>query len=127
MVDDARREEMKRYQQARSAARRDRGLVSRTIWIREADLDAFRAAVSVFSDHARLIEAVTGCAPLSAIEIAEIVKRHSLPYDPEDLIFLTRVPEALSLRPGESGSIRERAEAIIARYALPVTYEDLQT
>lgn len=126
MVDDARREEMRRYQKARSAARRDRGLVSRTMWIREADLEAFRAATSVFSDHARLIEAVTGCAPLSAIEIAEIVKTHGFPYDPEDLIFLARVPEALSLRPGESGFIREKAEAIIARYALAVTYEDLQ-
>ncbi|MCE6966994.1 histidine kinase [Cereibacter sphaeroides] len=126
MVNDIRRTEMKTYQARRSADRRARGLIPRTVWIRGEDEEAFRQAVARFADHARLLEAVTGGVHLPAIEITEIIRRHALPYDPEDFIFLSRVAEAIALHPLESTRIERRARQIIAHYALPATWEDLQ-
>lgn len=126
MVSDVRRAEMKTYQMRRSADRRARGLIPRTVWIRDEDEEAFRQAVAPFADHARLLEAVTGGAHLPASEITEIIRRHALPYEPEDLIFLSRVAEAIALHPGDIPAIEQRARALIARYALPARWEDLQ-
>ena len=125
MVDEARKTEMRQYQQRRSAIRREHGLVTRTYWIWEKDSDAFRAAVTPYVDRARLIEALLGAAPLPSLELVEIVKQHGFPYDPADIVFLAELRTKIELRPLESASVKARAEKILARYDLPVTLDDL--
>jgi len=125
MVDEARKTEMRQYQQRRSAIRREHGLVTRTYWIWEKDSDAFRAAVTPYVDRARLIEALLGAAPLPSLELVEIVKQHGFPYDPADIVFLAELRTKIELRPFESASVKARAEKILARYDLPVTLDDL--
>jgi len=125
MVDEARKTEMRKYQQRRSAIRREHGLVTRTYWIWEEDSDAFRAAVTPYVDRARLIEALLGAAPLPSLELVEIVKQHGFPYDPADIVFLAELRTKIELRPFESASVKARAEKILARYDLPVTLDDL--
>ena len=122
---DGRNEELKLYQRQRAARRRARGLVPRTIWIREADEDQFHDRVEELVDHARLIEAATGGPALSAVEIAEIITRHELPYDPADLVFLSRVRESIILEPSRRDAIALRAQGILDRYRLPVSLEEL--
>lgn len=124
-LENGRNEELKLYQRQRATKRRARGLVSRTIWIRQVDEDQFRERVAALVDHARLIEAVTGGPELSAVEIAEIVARHELPYDPADLVFLSRVREAIILEPSGRDAIGLRAQGILDRYHLPVTIKEL--
>lgn len=125
MVDEARKVEMREYQRERSAIRRARGLVTRTFWIWEEDSDAFRSAVSPYVDRARLIEALLGTAPLPALELINIIKRHEFPYDPEDIVFLADMRTRLALRPEESASAIEQAREILARSDLPIRLEDL--
>jgi len=124
-LQDNRNEALKLYQRQRAAKRRARGLVSRTIWIRQVDEDRFREQVEALVDHARLIEAVTGGPELSAVEISEIVTRHELPYDPADLVFLSRIREAIVLEPSKSDAIAIRAQCILDRYRLPVSLDEL--
>jgi hypothetical protein len=125
MVDEARKTEMRQYQQRRSAIRREHGLVTRTYWIWEKDSDAFRAAVTPYVDRARLIEALLGAAPLPSLELVEIVKQHGFPYDPADIVFLAELRTKIELRPLEGASVKARAEKILAQYDLPVTLDDL--
>ena len=125
MVDEARRAEMRQYQQQRSAVRREHQLVTRTFWIWEADSDAFRAAVTPFVDRARLIEALLGTAPLPSLELVEIVKKHGFPYDPADIVYLVDLRTLLAIKPWESTYAMERARAILAKYDLPIRLEDL--
>ena len=125
MVDEARKREMREYQKRRSAIRRARGLVTRTFWIWEEDSDAFRVAVAPFVDRARLIEALLGTAPLPSLALIEIVKRHGLPYDPADIVFLAELRTKIELKPSESASLKAHAEQLLARYSLPVTVNDL--
>lgn len=89
------------------------------------DEDRFRAQVEALVDHARLIEAVTGGPELSAVEISEIVMRHELPYDASDLVFLSRIREAIVLDPSGRDAIALRAQGILERYRLPVSLEEL--
>jgi hypothetical protein len=125
MVDQARREEMKKYQAERSTFRRSRGIVSKTAWILAAEQEEFRKVTDRFTEHARLVEAVTGGTRMDATEIVRIINTHRLPYDPGDLIFLSRVSEELSIRPTTLPVIERRARAIIEAYQLPVAFEDL--
>jgi glutamine synthetase adenylyltransferase len=125
MVDEGRRRSMREYQQRRTAARRDQGLVTRTAWIRSEDAEAFALAIAPFADHAKLIEAVIGSLTVSPIEIVEIIKKHGLPYDPGDVVFMTRIYEELALRPDDYDQIIERARTIIARYGFRIAVEDL--
>jgi hypothetical protein len=125
MVDDGRRRSMREYQKRRSLARREHGLTTRTTWIREEDTEAYKIATAPLADHARLIEAIIGSVTVEAVEIVEIIRRHKLPYDPEDLIFLTRVAEELALRPREQKATIQRAEEIIARYGFHLKVDDL--
>lgn len=125
MVDDGRRHSMREYQKRRSAARREHGLVARTSWIRREDAEDFKKAVAPVTDHARLIEAVIGSVTVEPVEIIEIIQKHHLPYDPEDIIFMTRFTEALALRPEDYQQSVKRAEDIIARYGFHITVEDL--
>ena len=115
MVDEARKTEMRQYQQRRSAIRREHGLVTRTYWIWEKDSDAFRAAVTPYVDRARLIEALLGAAPLPSLELVEIVKQHGFPYDPADIVFLAELRTKIELRPLEGASVKARAEKILAQ------------
>lgn len=124
-MNSGRSEELKLYQRQRAALRRSRGIVSRTVWILAADEDRFRDQISALVDHARLIEGVTGGPVLSAIEIAEIIKRHSLPYDPLDLIFLSRAREAVVLNPVEKDTVEQRIQEIVEKYQLPVSVSEL--
>ena len=89
------------------------------------DEDLIREQVEALVDHARLIEAVTGGPELSAVEISEIVTRHELPYDPADLVFLSRIREAIVLEPSKSDAIAIRAQCILDRYRLPVSLDEL--
>ena len=125
MVDEARRAEMRQYQQRRSAVRREHQLVTRTFWIWEEDSDAFRAAVTPFVDRARLIEALLGTAPLPSLELVEIVKKHGFPYDPADIVYLADLRTLLAIKPLESTYAMEQARAILAKYDLPIRLEDL--
>jgi len=125
MVDDGRRRSMREYQKRRTAARREHGLVSRTTWIRSEDAEAYSRAVAPFVDHARLIEAVIGSVTVSPVEIVEIIRKHQLPYDPEDIIFLTRIFETVALQPDDYEKIIERAKVIIARHGFRISVEDL--
>jgi hypothetical protein len=125
MVDEARKLEMRKYQQERSAVRREHGLVTRTFWIWEEDSDAFRAAVTPFVDRARLIEALLGTAPLPSLELVEIVKKHGFPYDPADIVYLADLRTLLAIKPLESTYAMERARSILAKYDLPIRLEDL--
>ena len=125
MVDETRKEEVKRYQRSRAEARRTRKLTSRTLWIRAEDIEAFQEATAVFADHARLIEGVTGGTPISGESIIDIVKRHQLPYDPEDLIYLSRVNIELSLKPAESTYIENKTNAILQKYSIPVSLDEI--
>lgn len=125
MVDDARKAEMRRYQQRRSAIRREHGLVTRTYWIWEEDSDAFRAAVAPFIDRARLIEALLGTLPLPTMDLVDIVKTHDFPYDPTDIVFLAELRTKIELKPREGASLKTHAEKLLAQYDLPVTVDDL--
>lgn len=125
MIDEARKREMRQYQQERSAVRREHGLVTRTFWIWESDSDAFRAAVTPFVDRARLIEALLGTAPLPSLELVDIVKKHDFPYDPADIVYLADLRTLLALKPLESTYATERAREILAKYDLPLTLDDL--
>lgn len=124
-MEKERNEELKIYQRHRAAKRRACGLVSRTIWIREEDDARFREQVEGLVDHARLIEAVTGGPPLTALEIHEIIHRHRLSYDPADLIFLARIRESIALDPSSSTIIKDRAQEILEQYHLPVSLNNL--
>ena len=124
-LQDNRNEDLKLYQRQRAAKRRARGLVSRTVWIRQVDEDLFRDQVAALVEHARLIEAVTGGPELSAVEISEIVTRHELPYDASELVFLSRIREAIVLDPSARNAIEQRAQGILDRYRLPVSLEEL--
>jgi len=125
MVDEGRRRSMREYQKRRTAARRDHGLVTRTSWIRTEDAEAFSLAIAPFVDHAKLVEAVIGSLTVSPIEIVEIIKRHGLPYDPEDIVFMTRIRAELVLKPGDYDAIIERARRIIERHGFRISIEDL--
>ncbi|UOA34400.1 hypothetical protein DSM110093_04236 (plasmid) [Sulfitobacter sp. DSM 110093] len=124
-MDRTRNEELKVYQRQRAAKRRALGIVSRTVWILASDEGRFKEQVAALVDHARLIEAVTGGPHLSAIEIAEIISRHNLPYVAEDLIYLSRVRETFALDPQAKGQITDRARDIVERYQLQVSVGDL--
>lgn len=125
MVDEARKREMREYQQRRSTIRREHGLVTRTFWIWEQDSDAFRAAVTPYVDRARLIEALLGTAPLPSLELVEIVKKHGFPYDPADIVYLAELRTLIALKPLESTYAEERARGILSKYDLPIRLEDL--
>lgn len=125
MVDEARKLEMRKYQQQRSVIRRQHGLVTRTVWIWEQDSDDFRAAAAPYVERARLIEALLGTAPLSSLELIKIIKSHDFPYDPEDIVFLAELRTRLALKPEEITSATERARGILAKCDLPITVEDL--
>lgn len=125
MVDEGRRRSMREYQKRRAGARREHGLVSRTTWIRQEDAKAFKEAVAHLSNHARIVEAVIGSVMVEPIEIIEIITKYQLPYDPEDIIFMTRFAEAMALKPTEQSETRRRAEEIIQRYGFQVTVADL--
>lgn len=125
MVDEARKSEMRKYQQERSSKRREHGLVTRTFWIWESDNDAFRNAVSPYVDRARLIEALLGTAPLPAMDLIEIIRKHRFPYDAEDIVFLADLRTTIALRPLESTHAEQKAREILAKYDLPLSLEDL--
>lgn len=116
MVSRARKSEMREYQRARQTARREIGQVSRTFWIQEEDSDAFVAAIRPFTDRARLLEAVNGTLPMSRLEIFGIIKEHRLPYDPDEMVFLSRVGEHLTLHPERAGWIVQTARQIMDGY-----------
>lgn len=125
MVDEARKSEMRKYQQERSAKRREHGLVTRTFWISESDNNAFRNAVSPYVDRARLIEALLGTAPLPAMDLIEIIKKHKFPYEAEDIVFLAGLRTTIALRPLESTGAEQKAREILAKYDLPLSLDDL--
>jgi hypothetical protein len=125
MVDEGRRRSMREYQKRRAGVRREHGLVSRTTWLRKEDADAFKAAIAPFTAHARIVEAVIGSVTVEPVEIIELINKYALPYDPEDIIFMTRFMEAMLLKPKEQAETRRRAEDIIRRYGFHVTVDDL--
>jgi len=125
MVDEGRLRSMREYQKRRAGARREHGLVSRTTWIRKEDGDAFKEAVAPFTAHARILEAVIGSVSVEPVEIIELINQYGLPYDPEDIIFMTRFAEVMALKPAEQDATRRRAEDIIHRYGFQVTVDDL--
>lgn len=125
MVDEGRLRSMREYQKRRAGAKREHGLVSRTTWIRKEDGDAFKAAIAPFTAHARIVEAVIGSVTVEPVEIIELITRYGFPYDPEDIIFMTRIREVMALKPMEQGATRRRAEAIIQRHGFDVTVDDL--
>lgn len=125
MVDEARKAEMRQYQQQRSAIRRQHGLATRTFWIWEADNDAFRDAIAPFVDRARLIEALLGTAPLPSLELVQIIQKHGFPYDPEDVVFLAGLRTTIALKPLERTRAEQKARDILAKYNLPILLEDL--
>jgi hypothetical protein len=116
MISEARKTEMREYQRTRQTARREIGQVTRTFWIQEEDSDAFVEAIRPFTDRARLVEAVNGTHELSKLEIFGIIKEHCLPYDPEEMFFLSRVDEHLALHPERSDRIVHTAHQIMDRY-----------
>jgi hypothetical protein len=116
MVSETRKIEMREYQRSRGAARREIGQVTRTFWIQEEDSDAFVEAIRPFTDRARLLEAVNGTLDLSKLEIFGIIREHRLPYDPEEMFFLSRVEENLALHPEKTDRIVHTARQIIDRY-----------
>jgi hypothetical protein len=116
MVSETRKSEMREYQRARQAARREIGQVTRTFWIQEEDSDAFFEAIRPFTDRARLLEAVNGTLTLSKLEIYGIIREHRLPYDPEEMAFLSRLGETLALCPEKADRIVDAAYQIIDRY-----------
>jgi len=116
MVSETRKSEMRDYQRSRGTARREIGQVTRTFWIQEEDSDAFVAAILPFTDRARLLEAVNGTLDLSKLEIFGIIKEHRLPYDPEEMFFLSRISEHLTLHPEKTDRILDTAQRIMDRY-----------
>lgn len=116
MVSETRKSEMRDYMRSRQAARRGIGQVTRTCWIQEEDADAFVAAIRPFTDRARLLEAVNGTLPLSKLEIFGIIREHKLPYEPEEMFFLSRVAESLTLNPEKADKIVDAAHRIINKY-----------
>lgn len=116
MVSETRKTEMREYQRTRQTARREIGQVTRTFWIQEEDSDAFVEAIRPFTDRARLLEAVNGSLELSRLEIFGIIREHRLPYDPEELFFLSRVGESLTLHPEKADRINHAAHQIMDRY-----------
>ena len=125
MVDEGRLRSMREYQKRRAGARREHGLVSRTTWIRKEDADAFKKAIAPLTAHARIVEAVIGSVTVEPVEIIELITKYGLPYDPEDIIFMTRFAEAMALKPKEQAETRRRAETIIQRHGFEVTVDDL--
>lgn len=125
MVDEGRRRSMREYQKRRGAARREHGLVTRTAWIRSEDVEAFKNAIAPLVDHARIVEAVIGSVTVEPVEIIEIINKHKFPYDPQDVIFVTRFAETMALKPLEQAATRRRAEDIIRRYGFHMTVDDL--
>jgi hypothetical protein len=116
MVSEARKTEMREYQRARHTARREIGQVTRTFWIQEEDSDAFVEAIRPFTDRARLLEAVNGTLDLSKLEIFGIIREYRLPYDPEEMFFLSRIEENLALHPEKTDRIVHTARQIIDRH-----------
>jgi hypothetical protein len=125
MVDEGRLRSMREYQKRRAGARREHGLVSRTTWIRKEDAAAFKEAVAPLTAHARIVEAVIGSVAVEPVELIELITKYELPYDPEDVIFMTRFAEAMALRPMEQAETRRRGEEIIRKYGFQVTVDDL--
>lgn len=116
MATEPRKMEMRDYQRVRSGARREIGQVTRTAWIRGEDSDAFAEAIRPFTDHARLLEAVNGALDLSAMELTGIVREHQLPYEPEEVIFLSRIEEYLTLHPDRTDRVVHTAHQIMDKY-----------
>ncbi len=116
MGSETRKSEMREYQRSRGAARREIGQVTRTFWIQEEDSDAFVAAIKPFTDRSRLLEAVNGTLELSKIEIFGIIREHGLPYDPEEMFFLSRVGEHLALHPEKTDRVVHAAQRIVDKH-----------
>lgn len=116
MPDEGRLRSMREYQKRRAGARRENGLTSRTTWICETDADAFAEAVRPFAQHARLMEAVNGSVKVPPIEMVQIIREHGLPYDPQEMIFLSRVAEHLALKPEKRDRIVDAAHEIMSKY-----------
>lgn len=125
MVDEGRRRSMREYQKRRAGAKRQHGLVSRTTWIRKEDAAGFKEAAAPFMAHARIVEAVIGSVTVEPVELIELITKYGLPYEPEDIIFMTRFAEAMALKPKEQAETRRRAEDIIRKYGFHVTVDDL--
>lgn len=116
MPDEGRRRSMREYQKRRAGSRRETGLVSRTTWICDTDADEFAEAVRPFAQHARLMEGVNGTVRVPPIEMAAIIREHALPYDPEEMVFLSRVSEHLALHPEKRDRIVSAAMAIMDKH-----------
>jgi len=116
MPDESRLRSMREYQKRRAGARREHGLVTRTTWVCEADIDAFTEAIRPFAQHARLMEGVNGTVKVPPVEMAGIIREYGLPYDVEEMIFLSRVSEYLTLNPDRRDRIIDAAHEIMGKY-----------
>lgn len=116
MVSETRKSEMRDYMRSRQAARRGIGQVTRTFWIQAEDSNAFVAAIRPFTERARLLEAVNGGLEMSRLEFFGIIAEHRLPYDPEEMFFLSRVREHLTIHPERADRIVEAAERVMRKY-----------
>lgn len=116
MTDEGRRRSMREYQKRRAGGRRQHGLVTRTSWICGKDADAFAEAVRPFTEHARLMEGVNGTVKVSPMEMADIISEQKLPYDAEEMVFLSRIEENLALYPEKGERIINTAHRIMSKY-----------
>lgn len=116
MPDESRRRAMRQYQKKRSKGRREHGQVSRTTWVCDADLDAFTKAIRPFAQHARLMEGVNGTVKVPPVEMIGIIREFGLPYDPQEMVFLSRIEEHLSLNPEKRDRIIDAAHEIIGKH-----------
>lgn len=117
-------ETKKEAMRAASAQRREglktAGLVQRSVWIRAQDSEAFDAATAALTDHARIISYLVGYdLGMTPAEIFTAIKRHGLPYDPEDM----RVLLSQGWADDEDDEV---TEAVLQKYTLPITLQQLR-
>lgn len=116
---DDKKQAMRTASTARREHFKDAGLVQRSVWIRAEDSDAFDVAIAALTDHARIISYLIGYdLGMTPKDILAAIKKHSLPYDIEDMTFL--------LTRGLLHDDEEKMLAVLAKYGLKIGLDRLR-
>lgn len=62
------------------------------------------------------MEGVNGTVKVPPVEMAGIIREYGLPYDPQEMIFLSRISEYLALNPERRERIVDTAHEIMRKH-----------
>jgi hypothetical protein len=117
---DTKKQAMRSASAERREYLKDAGLVQRSVWIKAEDSEKFDAATAALTDHARIISYLVGYdLGMTPAEIFSAIKKHGLPYDPDDMRILLS-------RGWLDDDDDDVTEAVLRKYNLSISLERLR-